>query len=102
MTVEGVWNVYIDTPLGRQHAIVELFSVDGALVGTATDVRSQEKVPLNGLTTRGDRVTWQQSITRPMRLNLAFEVVITGDSLSGTAKPGRLPASTVTGRRVVD
>ncbi|WP_258081322.1 hypothetical protein [Nocardia nova] len=34
-----------------------------------------------------------------MRLNLAFAVTVEGDVLIGTAKAGRLPASTVTGVR---
>ena len=54
MTAEGVWNVYIDTPLGRQHAIVRLSNLDGGLVGTATDARSGEKVPLTEVAVDGD------------------------------------------------
>jgi hypothetical protein len=34
-----------------------------------------------------------------MRLNLAFAVTVDGDTLTGTSKAGRLPASKVTGRR---
>jgi hypothetical protein len=47
----------------------------------------------------GDRVTWRQSITRPMRLHLTFDVTVAGDELTGRSKTGRLPASKVTGRR---
>ncbi len=49
----------------------------------------------------GNRLTWKQSITKPMRLNLTFDVIIDGDTLSGTSKAGMLPASKVTGTRVV-
>jgi hypothetical protein len=34
-----------------------------------------------------------------MRLNLAFAVTVDGDTLAGTSRAGRLPASKVTGRR---
>jgi hypothetical protein len=34
-----------------------------------------------------------------MRLNLAFTVTLAGDTLTGTSKAGRLPASKVTGQR---
>lgn len=47
----------------------------------------------------GDRLTWKQAITKPMRLNLAFAVRIDGDTLTGTSRAGRLPASKVTGER---
>lgn len=34
-----------------------------------------------------------------MRLNLAFDVTVAGDTLAGTSRAGRLPASEVTGLR---
>jgi hypothetical protein len=36
-----------------------------------------------------------------MRLNLEFDVVVTGDRLAGHSRAGRLPRSTVTGLRRV-
>ena len=47
----------------------------------------------------GDRLTWKQAVTKPVRLNLAFAVTVTGDTLTGTSQAGRLPASQVTGER---
>lgn len=44
-------------------------------------------------------MTWQQRITKPMRLNLTFDVLLDGDTMTGTSKAGRLPSSGVTGRR---
>ena len=48
----------------------------------------------------GDRLTWSQSITKPMRLNLIFEVTVHGEEMTGTCKAGRLPTSKVAGHRV--
>jgi hypothetical protein len=58
-----------------------------------------EEVPLDDIVLDGDRLTWKQAITKPMRLNLAFAVTATGDTLTGTSRAGRLPASKVTGVR---
>ncbi|HYZ53102.1 MAG TPA: hypothetical protein VE733_06270 [Streptosporangiaceae bacterium] len=62
-----------------------------------------EDVPLRDITSTphppGERVTWTQSITKPLRLNLAFDVLVTGDALTGISRAGRLPASKVTGQR---
>lgn len=58
-----------------------------------------EQVPLDDVALVGDRLTWKQAITKPMRLNLAFALAVDGDTLTGTSKAGRLPASKVTGRR---
>ncbi|KOU23334.1 hypothetical protein ADK52_17730 [Streptomyces sp. WM6372] len=97
MPVEGTWNLVIATPVGRQQAVLRPFPDGGGLRGTATS--EAEEVPLSELSVDGDRLTWRQSITKPMRLHLAFDVVVRGDQLAGTAKAGRLPATKVTGRR---
>lgn len=69
--------------------------------GTATN--KGETVPLNAVTVIDDdeaqQVSWQQSVTKPMRLNLDFEVHVDGDRLSGHSRAGRLPKSAVTGVR---
>ncbi|MFF3213273.1 hypothetical protein ACFYYB_21685 [Streptomyces sp. NPDC002886] len=109
MSVEGTWDLTVSTPIGRINAVIELLrrDGDGALTGIARG--AGEEVALADLefvpagdgdgAGAGDRLTWKQAVTRPMRLNLAFAVTVTGDSLAGTSKAGRLPASKVTGRR---
>ncbi len=59
-----------------------------------------EEVELTDVVLDGSRLTWAQSITRPMRLNLTFDVTVDGDRLTGRSKAGRLPAAKVTGYRV--
>jgi hypothetical protein len=69
------------------------------LTGTAHG--AGEDVPLTDVNVDGDRLTWKQAITKPMRLNLTFTVAVDGETFAGTSKAGRLPASKVTGRRRV-
>ena len=38
-----------------------------------------ETVPLRDLPSTAQRATWRQSVTKPMRLNLDFDVVVDGD-----------------------
>jgi hypothetical protein len=97
MSVEGVWDLSISTPIGRIKAVVELLREAGVLTGSAHG--AGEEVPLSDIALDGDRLTWKQAITKPMRLNLAFAVTVDGDTLTGTSKAGRLPASKVTGQR---
>jgi hypothetical protein len=99
MPVEGTWHLVISTPIGKQRADLELSTKDGALCGVARDQAHAQEVELTNLALNGDRLTWAQSITRPMRLNLTFDVTVTGDVMTGTAKAGRLPSSKVTGHR---
>ncbi|MFF8784511.1 hypothetical protein [Streptomyces sp. NPDC015125] len=97
MSVEGTWNLSVSTPIGKMKAVVELREQDGVLTGVAHG--SGEEVPLNDVALDGDRLTWKQAVTKPMRLNLAFDVTVDGDTLQGTSKAGHLPSSKVTGER---
>jgi hypothetical protein len=94
MDLTGQWDVSIKTPIGSL-AVVYSFTEDGA--GSATS--KGETVPLHDIVIAGQRVTWRQSVTKPMRLNLEFDVVVDGDRLTGHSKAGRLPRSAVTGVR---
>jgi hypothetical protein len=95
----STWELTVSSPIGKQHAILD-FSRDpatGALTGEARG--NAETVPLRDVVQDGAQVRWDQSVTRPMKLNLHFDVTVNGDTLTGTAKAGRLPASAVTGVR---
>ncbi|AQT82445.1 hypothetical protein B1R94_00200 [Mycolicibacterium litorale] len=89
------------TPIGRIRAEMTFTEVDGVLSGVA--VGASETVPLQNIsvtqTDEGERVTWKQSITKPLRLNLDFDVVAVGDTMHGHSRAGRLPKSTVSGER---
>ncbi|MFG2819122.1 hypothetical protein ACGFX4_06790 [Kitasatospora sp. NPDC048365] len=97
MSVAGTWDLSIATPIGRLDAVVDLREQGGTLTGIAHG--AGEDVPLTDLVLDDDRLTWKQAVTKPLRLNLAFDLTVTGDTLHGTSKAGRLPASKVTGTR---
>jgi hypothetical protein len=98
MSIAGTWNLEIATPLGKQTVVLELTEENGVITGIAKG--TSETVPLIDPTRDGDRLTWAQSVTRPMRLNLTSDVIIDGDAMTGTSKAGMLPTSKVTGHRV--
>jgi hypothetical protein len=97
MDVIGDWDVTIKTPIGSLQIQYTFTEDGGTLTGSATG--RGETVPLRDVTVAGQRITWKQSVTKPMRLNLDFDVVVDGDRLTGHSKAGRLPRSTVTGVR---
>ncbi|TFC86373.1 hypothetical protein [Cryobacterium sp. TMT4-31] len=102
-TIFGTWNITMSTPLGKMHALLT-FAEDGmSITGTARS--KDEEVPLRSIQLEvrpdGDHLTWSQKITRPMSLNLEFDVVISGESLAGSSRAGRLPKSKVTGKKAV-
>ncbi|MGW4044447.1 hypothetical protein [Streptomyces sp. NPDC004721] len=85
MSVEGIWDLSIATPIGVIKAAVELRGKDTGLTGVARG--TAEEVPLRDVELAGDQLTWKQSTTKPLRLNLTFAVTVDGDTLAGTSRP---------------
>ena len=97
-SILGTWDIAMKTPIGTLEAVyVFAETTGGGLTGTAST--TSETVPLTAVACDGDRVTWRQSVTRPMRLDLDFDVVVDGRTLSGHSRAGRLPRTAVTGAR---
>lgn len=104
MSLPGEWEVRIKSPIGSLDVVYRFTEHDGTITGVAEG--KGEAVPLSDVTITNDtdpqRVTWRQSVTKPMRLNLEFDVTVDGDRLVGHSKAGRLPRSAVTGIRRAD
>jgi hypothetical protein len=94
---DGTWTVNIATPIGKQQVVFWICSRAGCLEGTAT--QGSETVPFLDAVADGPRLTWSQRVTKPLRLTIAFDVRVDGDSMSGVAKAGVFPASKLEGRR---
>lgn len=99
--IDGDWDVAIKTPIGTL-AVQYVFARGPAgLSGTAT--YKDETVALQDISRTdiegGTHLTWRQSVRKPMRLNLNFDVVFDGDAMAGHSRAGKLPKSVVTGRR---
>jgi hypothetical protein len=91
--ITGTWDLAIKTPIGSL-AVVYEFTETG---GTAT--HRDETVAVCDLVIADGRATWRQSVTKPMRLNLDFDVTIDGDRMTGHSRAGRLPRTAVSGVR---
>jgi hypothetical protein len=101
MSVTGTWNVVTDTPVGKQTIVVELSEEDEALRGVAKDRWHPHDLELRDVRLDGKRLRWAMSMTKPVRLELTYDVTIDGDTMSGQARAGRLLRSKVNGQRVV-
>jgi putative intracellular protease/amidase len=97
---DGEWNVAISTPVGKLSVLLGISSKDGRIIGTAK--QDGEVVEFQEPVMDGDRLCWTLRVTKPMRLNLKFEVTVSGSVMSGSAKAGLLPASKLTGERVAE
>ncbi|WCN79507.1 hypothetical protein [Micromonospora sp. LH3U1] len=100
-TIVGTWLLRMKTPVGTIEADYHFEEHDGVIRASATG--AGETTTLTDIVVyddpTGQRVTWRQSITKPLRLNLAYDVIVDGDALSGESRAGRLPQTRVTGER---
>lgn len=101
MGLAGVWDVAIKTPIGSLQIEYHFAEENGVISGSATG--KNETVTLTDIAIAdeagGQRVTWRQTVTKPMRLKLEFDVLIHDDQLRGHSRAGRLPRSSVEGLR---
>ncbi|GAB4086739.1 hypothetical protein GCM10028784_33690 [Myceligenerans cantabricum] len=101
-TIAGTWLLRMKTPVGTIEATYRFEDAGGMIHGSASG--SGETTTLTDIAVDdgpdGQRVTWRQRITRPIRLDLDYEVTVDGDALAGESRAGRLPRTRVTGERI--
>jgi hypothetical protein len=101
VSIIGDWDVSIKTPVGSLQIVYRFYLDGGVLAGSAAG--KHETVPCTDIVVIEDTVSqrfrWRQTVTKPMKLKLEFDVVVDGDQLSGQSRAGRLPRSAVTGVR---
>lgn len=95
---EGDWEATIATPVGKLEVKLSIGARNGMIQGTAE--QGNETVEFVNPMLQAGKLVWLLPVTKPMRLNLKFEVTVDGDRMTGTAKAGMLPASKLTGRRI--
>ncbi|MFC9774357.1 DJ-1/PfpI family protein [Paenibacillus chitinolyticus] len=95
---DGDWDTTIATPVGKLQIKLSITTQNGTIQGKA--IQGKEIVEFLNPALEGDKLTWMLPITKPMRLNLKFEVSAHGDEMTGTAKAGMLPSSKLTGNRI--
>jgi len=97
MSVAGVFEVMMNTPMGSQGATLTLKEDGGALSGTfAGPMGAQE---FSGGTAEGNTANWSISITSPMAVTLEFSATVDGDSISGNVETGAFGAFSFDGKR---
>ena len=102
MSIAGSWQIYVDTPMGRQSMRLDARTEDageGRFTGTVEGTTGVTVQVLDGALD-GDRATWKARFTRPLPMELNFDAAVTGDELTGVVRANVLGASALTGTRV--
>ncbi|WP_143743267.1 hypothetical protein OG836_04140 [Micromonospora zamorensis] len=97
LSIDGTWNVIIDSPMGTQHGVLELSTEDDRVTGTGQALGTTMEVA-DG-TANGDEVTFALDFTRPVPMRLDFHLSVSGDSIAGEAKAGPVGRWKVAGQR---
>ncbi|MGD0191994.1 MAG: hypothetical protein ABSD74_14735 [Rhizomicrobium sp.] len=97
MSVDGTWNITIDSPMGAQKVTLTLKSSGNTLTGTASGAQGTQEI-IDGKVD-GNAVSWKTAITQPMPMSLEFSGVVDGDKISGNVKAGSFGTFKFSGTR---
>src|SRR5947209_20412963 len=97
MSIDGTWNLTLETPIGTQETTLVAQTSDGVLTGTQTSPDGSQ--PIHDGAVNGAEASWSVTITSPMPMTLEFTGVVDGDTLSGSVKLGMFGEAKFTGVR---
>ncbi len=97
MSIEGSWDVVLNTPMGKQKGKMNV-SLSGS------DLSGEIQSPMGSILMRegkvdGDKATWLCGVTKPISMDLEFDVLVDGDAFTGTVKVGPMGKNAVEGKR---
>lgn len=98
MGVDGSWQLEVRSPMGKQHVTVALREEEGKLSGTLTNDANKRTAEIYDGQVAGAEVEWKVNL-QEVRMTLAFNTTVDGDSMSGKVKAGRFGRFAVTGHR---
>jgi hypothetical protein len=97
MSVDGTWNITVNSPMGAQKSTLTLKSDGGTLTGSASGAQGSQ--PITDGKVDGNNVSWKMAITTPMPMTLEFTGVVDGDNISGSVKAGSFGSFPFSGTR---
>jgi hypothetical protein len=97
MSVEGTWNVKMETPMGTREAVLALDASGGSLQGKME--APDGSIDIYDGTVSGNNLSWKADVTSPMALTLEFSATVEGDSMTGTVKLGMFGDVPMSGTR---
>lgn len=94
---DGVWNLSVQTPIGKQTLTLTLTSDGNALSGALDG--SEGRNEIQDGTIDGSSIFFRATLKKPVKIKVSYKAKIEGDTLSGTAKTPLFPTLVFTGTR---
>ena len=95
--VNGSWNTIVESPMGKQDAILTVDSSGSSFTGTWAGALGTDEIK-DG-TVDGDKLTWKADVTVPTSMTLDCQATVDGDTMSGTVNAGTFGSFVLTGTR---
>ncbi len=83
-SIDGNWDVTVNSPMGAQNIKMMLKAEGGTLTGTLAGAMGSTEVT-NGAAD-GDTFSFEAKITEPFAINISVAGTVDGDALSGQVK----------------
>jgi hypothetical protein len=93
----GSWKVTLVAPMATQEMLLRILSQSENFTGIIESAMGNMNIAGTAV---GNRLQWVMDVKKPMRIKVTCEVVVEGDTLSGTAKLGIFGKAKMTGTRV--
>jgi len=97
MSVAGVFDVTINSPMGSQQGTLTLNQDGDAVSGQMEGPQGTQE--FSGGTADGSSAAWVVDMTQPMPMKLEFSAAVDGDAISGDVKLGAFGSATFSGTR---
>jgi hypothetical protein len=85
-SLEGTWNLVVKGPTGPQPTVLVVNRTNGAYSGTQSG--QGNTTDITDVQVDGNKVTWVNHVTKPIKIKVTFNGEITGNSMSGKCKAG--------------
>ena len=96
MSVDGTWNLTMNTPMGAQPATLKLVSDGDTLTGSVSG--PQGEVAIEDGKINGDELSWKITVEQ-MNMTIETKAKVDGDKLTGEASLGSFGSATLEGTR---
>jgi hypothetical protein len=97
MSVDGTYNIVINSPMGAQKVTLTLKADGNTLTGSQAG--AQGSMDISEGKVDGNNVSWSANITSPMPMKLETTGTVDGDKISGNVKAGAFGSFPFSGQR---
>ncbi|MEV6931027.1 hypothetical protein AB0M46_41950 [Dactylosporangium sp. NPDC051485] len=98
MSVDGNWDLEIDSPRGKQHVQLAVTAEGGRLTGTMSNSQADISTDLLDGTIDGDELAWKVKM-KMFPVTLSFQMTLDEDTMEGKVKAGMFGKFDASGQR---